>query len=269
GTLGIVTWASIKCEIMPTVQHLHHVSSTNLRDLLAIQHLLIKFRLCDETFIMNQLGLAALLEKNKAKIDPFAHALDPWNLIFVTAGHGVLAAEKVAYLDEDAGEILAQHKGTVTVDEGKFDHQAAIAVFSNPADQWRSRPSGAHEPLFFTTGADKIPGFVNLSEQLFTGRGVIAYIQPGNLGTSCHCEFDVAYEPGSSQDVDMVKSRVSGWQEAFIQHGAFFSRPYGNVAKLAFQHYNQANIAALKKVKAIFDPKNILNPGALCFGDTT
>jgi FAD/FMN-containing dehydrogenase len=64
-----------------------------------------------------------------------------------------------------------------------------------------------------------------------------------------------------------VRALLPGWQKAFIDAGAFFSRPHGSMAKLVFQHYSQANVTALKKVKAIFDPANILNPGALCFDD--
>jgi FAD/FMN-containing dehydrogenase len=45
---------------------------------------------------------------------------------------------------------------------------------------------------------------------------------------------------------------------------AFFSRPYGPWARVAYSH--AAETATMqKKIKKIFDPKDILNPGQLCF----
>ncbi len=47
--------------------------------------------------------------------------------------------------------------------------------------------------------------------------------------------------------------------------GAYFSRPYGSWAQPVYNR-DAASRDALRKVKAIFDPAGILNPGKLCFG---
>ncbi len=268
GTLGIVTWATIKCEVLPTIQHVHHVSSKDIDGLLTLQHELVKFRLCDEVFILNRLGLASLLGRTEDQIESISRNLGPWNLVFVTSGSGVLPNERVSYIDADVDDLLSSHKGKFETNQEAIDQGALLSAVSEPSqDQWRSRSSGAHEAIYFITGASKIPGFISLWEKISAGREAIVYVQPGNLGTSCHCELDIVYDPGSDQDVEKMKALLPGWQKAFIDAGAFFSRPHGNMAKLVFQHYSQANITALKKVKAIFDPANILNPGALCFDD--
>jgi FAD/FMN-containing dehydrogenase len=46
--------------------------------------------------------------------------------------------------------------------------------------------------------------------------------------------------------------------------GAFFSRPYGTWSELI---HNQCaeNVIALRKVKQIFDPNNVMNPGKVFF----
>jgi FAD/FMN-containing dehydrogenase len=46
--------------------------------------------------------------------------------------------------------------------------------------------------------------------------------------------------------------------------GAFFSRPYGESTGVILNR-DAATVAALKKVKSILDPSNIMNPGKLCF----
>jgi FAD/FMN-containing dehydrogenase len=46
--------------------------------------------------------------------------------------------------------------------------------------------------------------------------------------------------------------------------GAFFSRPYGIWPGLIGNRHAE-NIIALRKVKRIFDPNNVMNPGKLFF----
>ena len=46
--------------------------------------------------------------------------------------------------------------------------------------------------------------------------------------------------------------------------GAFFSRPYGELVEIAYQR-SRDTAEMQKKVKGIFDPNSILNPGKLCF----
>jgi FAD/FMN-containing dehydrogenase len=49
-----------------------------------------------------------------------------------------------------------------------------------------------------------------------------------------------------------------------LRRGAYYSRPYGIWSQLAFNRDAQTTIV-LRKIKGIFDPNNILNPGKLCF----
>jgi FAD/FMN-containing dehydrogenase len=49
-----------------------------------------------------------------------------------------------------------------------------------------------------------------------------------------------------------------------MKNGAFFSRPYGSWAEMVYSRYTEGT-AASRKLKNIFDPNNILNPGKLCF----
>jgi FAD/FMN-containing dehydrogenase len=52
--------------------------------------------------------------------------------------------------------------------------------------------------------------------------------------------------------------------DPLMAKGAFFSRPYGEITA-AVLNKDAATVAALKKVKSIVDPDNIMNPGRLCF----
>jgi len=51
---------------------------------------------------------------------------------------------------------------------------------------------------------------------------------------------------------------------ALMNAGAFFSRPYGDIAPIVYDRAANYTMA-LRRVKKVFDPNNILNPGNLCF----
>ena len=90
------------------------------------------------------------------------------------------------------------------------------------------------------------------------------YIQPTHQGASCHCEFSLPYDPSDREEMQKVKSLYVALTERLFQEGAFFSRPYGIWSGMAFNRDAQTK-AVLKKIKNIFDPNNVMNPGKLCF----
>ena len=72
------------------------------------------------------------------------------------------------------------------------------------------------------------------------------------------------HDPSRPREVDSVRWLVSEGAREMARIGGFFSRPYGPWAEIAYNRV--ADTAALeKKVKQIFDPAGILNPGKLCF----
>jgi FAD/FMN-containing dehydrogenase len=90
------------------------------------------------------------------------------------------------------------------------------------------------------------------------------YIQPMVQGRGCHCEFNLFCDASDAGEVAEVKSLFLEASETFIRSGAFFSRPYGPWADMVYSRY-ATGVTSLKKLKDIFDPINILNPGKLCF----
>jgi hypothetical protein len=90
------------------------------------------------------------------------------------------------------------------------------------------------------------------------------YLQPIVQGTNCHCEFNLFYNGENPSDNVRVRELSARAIRNLMAKGAFFSRPYGENARMIFNR-DAATVAALKKVKAIVDPNNIMNPGKLCF----
>jgi FAD/FMN-containing dehydrogenase len=83
-------------------------------------------------------------------------------------------------------------------------------------------------------------------------------------GRGCHCEFNLFYDDSNPSEKAEVKRLFLNASETLMRNGAFFSRPYGPWAEMVYSD-NAAEVEALKKLKSIFDPHNILNPGKLCF----
>ena len=90
------------------------------------------------------------------------------------------------------------------------------------------------------------------------------YIQPQQQGTSCHCEFTLPYEPNDPKETAIVDQLFNRASEALIENGAFFSRPYGIWANMVYSR-DPKTASTLRKIREIFDPNNVLNPGKLCF----
>jgi len=267
GSLGVVTWATLKLELLPFIQKAYHLQSENIQELLDIQYELLKFRLCDELLILNNLNLACLLKKRPQEILELSEKLSKWNLIFVISGRGPLAKDKIFYLEGDIDEIrerLGYNFSSIHTDT--FNREI-LDILNEPCDQpWRTRFKSTYQDIFFLTSFEKIPKFISIVESQFvTELGI--YIQPINQGTAYHTEFDIYYEPEDQDMENTVKKKILDVTFQLMENGAFFSRPYGLWAKEVYTHHNLETIDALKKVKKIFDPNNVLNPGVLCFDE--
>ena len=67
--MGIVTWASLKCEILPEIHKLYFVPATKLDDLIDLAYQLLKFRFGDEFLLLNGSNLASILGDGSEQIE--------------------------------------------------------------------------------------------------------------------------------------------------------------------------------------------------------
>ncbi|MFX1489705.1 MAG: FAD-binding oxidoreductase [Promethearchaeota archaeon] len=267
GSIGIVTWATLKLELLPTQQKVYHLQSDNLQDLLDIQHELLKYRLCDELLILNNLNLACLIEKDSNEILRCTEKFKKWNLIFVLSGRGELAKDRISYLEGDIEDILKTKKVLVPDKYSKIEDDSILQFLSqSDHHSWKLRLSGAHQDIFFITNLEKIAEFISIVEKQYSGNLGI-YIQAINQGTSYHCEFNLYYDPNNENEDIKIYEKFQTISTALMDLGAFFNRPYGLWASEVFKRHQYSTQIALRKIKNIFDPNKVLNPGVLCFDD--
>ena len=90
------------------------------------------------------------------------------------------------------------------------------------------------------------------------------YLQPIEHNRACHLEFNFFYDPANPLEIERVRNLYRDVAIDFLNEGAFFSRPYGELAPILYERAAGYTMI-LKRVKKVFDPNNIMNPGNLCF----
>jgi hypothetical protein len=81
GSMGIVTWASIRCEVLPKVHKLFFVPAEKLENLIDCAYKLLRVRLGDEFLLLNHSNLAYLLGGGADKIRSLREELPSWAIV--------------------------------------------------------------------------------------------------------------------------------------------------------------------------------------------
>lgn len=269
GTMGIATWASVKCELLPEIHKMYLVPANKLEDLIDFAYRIIRFRFTDEFMLMNGPYLASLLGDTREEIISLRAMLPPWVAIVGIAGRNLLPEDRVAAQEADIFE-MAQEFGLEMKPavEGATGMDVLNAI-TNPAKgtYWKDSFKGTYQDIFFSTTLDRTPKFIKemLGLCLETGYPISdigIYLQPQNMGTSYHCEFTIPYDQENSIELNKVKKLFVNASQSFSTLGAYYLRPYGIWSKLQMNRDAQS-MSTIKRLKKIFDPNEIMNPGKL------
>jgi FAD/FMN-containing dehydrogenase len=272
GTMGIVTWASLRCELLPKVEEPLLVGSSQLERLLELTHWLIRLRMVNECFIVNNTNLAAIMAKKwPGDYHSIKDTLPTWILFFNVVGYEYFPEDRVNYQIKDISEISQRIGVEPERAVGGVSATEVLKLVKKPSDEpyWKLRYKGACQDILFITINDKLEGLIDTMYDLANKYGYPAselgvYLQPIVQGTNCHCEFNLFYNPENSSEADRVRELSTVAIKSLMAKGAFFSRPYDENAEMILNR-DAATVAALNKVKAIVDPNKVMNPGKLCF----
>jgi FAD/FMN-containing dehydrogenase len=271
GTMGIVTWASVKCEVLPDARKLFLVPASRLDSLLDFTYRMLRFRFADELFIVNGACLAAVLSRGADDAEHLRKILPPWCVVVGIAGSQVLAREYVGARERDIRDIAQQFGLRLAADVPGCRSSDLLDLLGLPSAEpyWKLRHRGGCQELFFLTTLDKTPGFVETMLTAANGlqrqaADIAVYLQPVHQGVGCHCEFILPFDP---QDAGDRQKAVELFREAshrLFRQKAYFSRPYGIWAGMVFNADARTTIVT-QRVRRIFDPGQVMNPGKLCF----
>jgi FAD/FMN-containing dehydrogenase len=256
---------------VPQLHKTFFVPSETLDQLLNLTYRVLRFRYCDELLVLNSANLASILGESADQVRVLREELPPWVLILGVAGRDWLPEDRVEFQVNDISDIAQQFGLRLSPALPGAREGQVLAALVNPATEpyWKLRYKGGGQDVFFLTTLNRTPEFLNAMYSLSQERGysssdIGVYIQPLMRGVCCHCEFSLPYSPDDQKEIAKVRSLVTEGSETLMNRGAFFSRPYGAWASMAYNRDAQTTIT-LKKIKGIFDPNNVMNPGKLCF----
>lgn len=272
GSVGIVTWASLRCELLPSLQEPFLVNSNNLNKLIEMASWLIRLRTVNECFILNSTNLAAMFaDKWPEDYHALKADLPDWTLFYVLAGYEFYPEERISSNIQTISS-LCQRLGTEPVKSaGGVSADEMLKMVQKPcADPyWKLRYKGASEDILYLTLNNKIEGQIRIMNELAEKAGypvndLGVYIQPVVQGTGVHCEFTAFYDPQQPKKAAQVRGLAQTATKTLMNNGAFFSRPYGENGKMIVNR-DAASVLLLNKMKDIFDHNKIMNPGKICW----
>ena len=271
GSMGIVTWASVKCEVYSDSRKLFFIPAEKLDDIIDFMYKLLKFRFGDELFIINHACLAYILGYGPDEISSLKNLLPPWIAVVGISGGQILADERVAALENDIRDLAAQSglKMTSAIDGCQAGDLLELIQNPSPEPYWKLRYKGGSQEIFFLTTLDKTPGFVTTmysaaTEHYYPIPDIGVYLQPVHQGVGCHCEFILTFDRENQAEVSRTEALFRDASHRLFKQKAYFSRPYGIWADMVY-NADAMTMSVTKKMKNIFDPNHVMNPGKLCF----
>jgi hypothetical protein len=276
--MGVVTWSNLKIESIPKIDKVLFAPVSDLNYAMEFLHRILPRRVGQECLLLNKVDLAAILAEDwPGEFEKLRQTLPAWTLILVLSGLFRRPEEKIAYEEKAVGEILKnEFKGLALEDNlpgfpglGRRILQLLRKPWPGDLTYWKNRYKGRCQSLFFFAKPSLSKKFIEIVEKIAAEHGypisdIGGYLQPIEHNRACHLEFNFFYDPANPSEIEKVRSLYRDAAIALINEGAFFTRPYGELAPILFERA-AGYTTALKRVKRVFDPKNIMNPGNLCF----
>lgn len=272
GGIGIATWCSAKCEVLPRRERLFVAGADRIEPLVEASYRQLHRKLTDIHFLLDRRALASLVARNPDDLERAAAAACAWNLVYSVSGIEYFPEEREAYLAREAEkEVRAQ--GARLADPPLVSEAELLEALLHPdgSVHWRDRVRGAHRSVYFLTTMDEAGHldavFDGLAQRAdIDGGRVLRYLQPLIGGRACHLEFVVAADPEDATDLEKVDAFCAQVARPLIEAGAFFSRPHGSWSEPAMEAAG-SSLWVYRKIKDIFDPDHILAPGRLTLGE--
>ena len=154
GTMGIVTWASARCELIPDREQPYFIASDDVAKLLEAAHWLIRLRLGNELLILNSVDVAALMADDDADYARLMAKLPPWVLFFNLGAYKYFPDMRMEGQIQDTRELL-QRLGLQTVQSvGRASAQASSwkpSAGLRPSPTGSCAAAGGCQDIFFLT----------------------------------------------------------------------------------------------------------------------
>ena len=275
GTLGIITWAILKAEWLPTLDKLFFIPFDRIEDLPKPIYRMQRRMLGNECLVLNSFNLAAILaEKWPDDFEALRETLPPWTLILCLSAGNRFPEEKIEYEEEALMEVASELHFDVlrtVCGIGGLDKKV-MPILRKPWTKdgyWKFFYKGSCHDIFFYTTLNRVPEFTKAMHEVavkygYPTRDIGFYLQPVERGRISYCQYGFHCDPNDAKDTERVRCLYYEASERAISMGGVFTTPYGPWADTVYSRA-ATYTAVMKLVKRTFDPNNIMNPGKLCF----
>ncbi|MCP4752116.1 MAG: FAD-binding oxidoreductase [Proteobacteria bacterium] len=268
GSMGIVTWISLRAELAPTLERPMLVGHDSLTPLVSYVYEVQRAWLGEHSFLMNGTAAAMLFHHATQKsFDTVRESLPEYICLQNVAGFERLPEERLEYHLADIQDIARPNGLELSEKTGEIEAGALLKIARSPCGpiDWRHSLKGGCLRLFFLSLLDRSERFILLARDVLRSFGIEeerlgVYIQPILQNHGCHFELMVPFDPENERELETMQKIEVDMTEKLLAAGAFLSRPYGTAALKVFGR-NPGNTQLIRVAKGLFDPDNILNPG--------
>jgi FAD/FMN-containing dehydrogenase len=268
GTMGIVTWITLRTEIQPTVQETFLIAAVELVDLLDYTYAVQRRFLGEHFFILNRTAAGLLMAGgNVQAFEELRSSLPPFVCLQNIAGFERLPRERMAYHTREITEIAQQCNLLLERQVGNLSASELFdkATRSCGEIEWRDTLLGGCLSIFFQSTLDRMPDLLRsfmetAAEFGFSEPKIGVYVQPMVQNHVCHMELMIPYGTGDTEQVERLHQLEREATLSLMASGAFFSRPYGFASERVWAQ-NPGNTHLVNIIKGIFDPHHVLQRG--------
>ena len=278
GTMGVVTWLNLKIESIPKIDKVFLAPVDDLAYAQDFLYRVLPRRIGQECLLLNNVDLAAIVaEKWPGDFENLRTSLPAWTLVLVVSGLLRRPEEKISYEEKFLGQVTRNEFRKMELQDNLPGvpgiGQKLLTMLRKPwpaeKTYWKNVWKGGSQSLFFIARPNATPLFVDIVKKIAPQFGypvseIGMYIQPIEHNRACQMEFTFFYNPADYPEKARIAALYRNAALALLNQGAFFSRPYGELATMMYERAASYTMA-LKRLKKVFDPKNIMNPGNLCF----
>ncbi len=277
GTMGVVTWANIKIQRKPALDKILFSPINELDRVIDYLYRILRLRIGQEVLLLDSNNLAAILGDTPAEFDKLRETLPPWTLIMVLSALAIRPEEKIKYEMNALNDIFNTEFTDIPLTEnlpgfpgvGDKIFNLLRQPWTDRKTYWKNRVKGGCQSLTFITRPNLVQNMINIADLVAAEYGypivdIGRYIQPIEHNRACQLEFNFFFDPADENEKATIGALFNQAARLLLDEGAVFSRPYGSLAPLVFEKAAGYTIG-LKRLKKIFDPNNVMNPGNLCF----
>ncbi|MCR4393555.1 MAG: hypothetical protein NUV31_04185, partial [Dehalococcoidales bacterium] len=154
GTMGIVTWASMRCELLPALEEPFVVCSSNLNSLMDMAAWLVRLRIANECLILNNTNLAALFAKQWPQdFLNLKSVLPEWTLFYTLAGYEFYPEERISSYIKSINSMTQRLCVEPVKSAGGISANEIMKKVRNPSEEpyWKMRYKGSFQDILFLT----------------------------------------------------------------------------------------------------------------------